>query len=279
MSYVITADTEDIDLVMGQVRVSTFGKSVPIRGNLSDSGEEHGDLPRVYLRLRNVRVLSVKSWDEDKKTEKRPKQGDEKLYMNIPMCNNRVGETEEQARLVRVMDKISRTVSTLVTASPSIRSGLQLFPNLKPELIESLAETLQINMMKPLPEGQVAGEVLADGKYPARYFTPQVNNKFRRTQFWDREGNKIGTDVVKTWTSGFDCALILVEVSHVYQNSNTRKIVCYVAEAVVQSIPLTGPAGVRTSLLFPDQFIEDDDVLDGQEQENFKRPKLNNEKK
>ena len=125
----------------------------------------------------------------------------------------------------------------------------------------------------------MAGQVLADGKYPTRYFNPQVNTTYKRTQFWDREGNKIATDVVKTWTSSFDCALILVEVSHVYQNSNTRKIVCYVAEAVVQSIPLTGPAGVRTSLLFPDQSIEDDEVLDGQKQENFKRPKLNEEKK
>ena len=261
--HLITEDgLENLEslLLLGPIRTGNFGKSIPI------SARDEG---KFVIRLRDARVISVKTYD--------PTDDDRQLKMNIAMSNNRLGETEEQSRVIGMIDNFSRAVSRAIVHSPSLRGAFG-FTNLKPELVDTMAETLQITLLKPLAEGQVANEKGSDGKFPTRYFTPGVRAEgfSRVTQFWDAEGGEIHTDVIKTWSHGFDCSVIDIDISHVYQGKQgVRKIVCYVSEAVVKSQPME--IGFRVSRLFPNKRIADnkeEEAPSEQSRSEFKRQKV-----
>lgn len=251
----MTRDTDSGKITYHRLPLRSRPDTVPV-----DAGNTIKFSPRLKrfaLKFSDVWVSHIRAFGENSDgVEESPSTEQQKVTMGIALSDGRQGPTDEEADIISRLDHTTNFMRREMVLDADIRTTLNIAgggkKDISPEKADMFAETLDsINISKPL---QGSTDVNPEtGRHPTRYIYPKVAlDGFMRTLFFTPDRKPIPIALARSWGSGCQAPVVLVELESIFCNKLVKSLQMRVLEAILIPPDVRARNQVRTSLLFPE---------------------------
>lgn len=235
----------------------------PIAPEAGNIAKTPAGLKRFALKFTDRWVTSIRAFGETpgELAADTPSSDQQKVTMSIALSDGRNGPTEDEENIISRLDDTTNFLRRQMVLNAEIRSTLNVAGGGKKEINEDnadmYADTLDtVNISKPL--NGTADVDAETGRHPTRYIYPKVTlNGYFRTLFFAPNEKPIPVSVARSWGSGCQAPVIVVELESVFCNKLIKSVNMRVLEAVLTPPDISLRNRVRTSLIFPDAPCEE----------------------